>query len=236
VHSGAFGACLMLEPARVAECVAAMRAAVTIPVTVKMRIGVVTGSGAAAREAIARYTEEDERALLGFVEAVSSAGAAAVIVHARKAVLGGLSPKENREIPPLRPDAVRRVKEQFPQLPVILNGGLRQVDAVREALTWCDGVMLGREAYHRPWLLVELRAALDGEADGAPDREALLRRMADYAARELARGERLPGITRHMLGLYAGEPGAREFRRRLSEGARDPQARADLLCRVVPAK
>ncbi|HEY4340538.1 MAG TPA: tRNA dihydrouridine(20/20a) synthase DusA [Steroidobacteraceae bacterium] len=237
VHSGAFGACLMLEPARVAACVAAMRAAVSVPVTVKMRIGVVTGHGAAAREAIARYDEEDERALMGFVAAVADAGAAAVIVHARKAVLGGLSPKENREVPPLRHDVVRSVKERFAQLPVILNGGLREVGSVVEALSWCDGVMLGREAYHRPWLLVELQEALTGlRPCGAPDRAALLARMAQYAARELAQGERLPGITRHMLGLYAGEPGAREFRRRLSEGSRDPQAGADLLCRVVPAK
>jgi tRNA-dihydrouridine synthase A len=237
VHSGAFGACLMLEPALVAECVAAMRAAVDIPVTVKMRIGVVVGHGAAAREAIGRYTQDDERALLDFVAAVSSAGAAAVIVHARKAVLGGLSPKENREVPPLRHDIVRTVKERFPQLPVILNGGLREVGPVVDALSWCDGVMLGREAYHRPWLLVELHAALAGGAPGGvPDRAALLARMADYAARELARGERLPSITRHMLGLYAGEPGAREFRRRLSEGARDPQADAALLNRAAPAK
>jgi tRNA-dihydrouridine synthase A len=237
VHSGAFGACLMLEPALVAECVAAMCAAVDIPVTVKMRIGVVVGHGAAAREAIGRYTQDDERALLDFVAAVGSAGAAAVIVHARKAVLGGLSPKENREVPPLRHDIVRTVKERFPQLPVILNGGLREVGPVVEALSWCDGVMLGREAYHRPWLLVELHAALAGGAPGrAPDRAALLARMADYAARELARGERLPSITRHMLGLYAGEPGAREFRRRLSEGARDPQADAALLCRAASAK
>ncbi|HEX3837530.1 MAG TPA: tRNA dihydrouridine(20/20a) synthase DusA [Steroidobacteraceae bacterium] len=235
VHSGAFGACLMLEPARVAECVAAMRAAVSIPVTVKMRIGVVAGHGAVAREAISRYTEYDARALLGFVEAVRNAGAAAVIVHARKAVLGGLSPKENREIPPLRHDAVRTVKERFPQLPLILNGGLREVGSVLDALSWCDGVMLGREAYHRPWLLVELRAALGGAEGGVPDREALLHRMAQYAGRELARGERLPSITRHMLGLYAGEPGAREFRRQLSEGSRGPQASADLLHRVVPA-
>lgn len=237
VHSGTFGACLMLEPARVADCVAAIRAAVSIPVTVKMRIGVVVGHDAPARATMAQFTAMDAQALMDFVGAVSGAGAAAVIVHARKAVLGGLSPKENREVPPLRHDIVRSVKERFPQLPVILNGGLRHVGSVVEALSWCDGVMLGREAYHRPWLLVELRAALDAHhAGGAPDRAALLARMADYAARELARGERLPSITRHLLGLYAGEPGGREFRRRLSEGAREPQASADLLCRVAPAK
>jgi tRNA-dihydrouridine synthase A len=235
VHSGAFGACLMLEPQRVADCVAAMVDAVSIPVTVKMRIGVVVGRGAGSRAAIAQYTEADAEALLGFVAAVRAAGTAAIIVHARKAVLGALSPKQNREVPPLRYDVVRQVREQFPQLPVILNGGLRQPDAIVEALSWCDGVMLGREAYHRPWLLVELHAALGGRQGRDPDRGALLARMADYATRELARGERLPSITRHMLGLFAGEPGAREYRRLLSEGAREPQAGAQLLLRAAAA-
>jgi tRNA-dihydrouridine synthase A len=236
VHSGAFGACLMLEPARVAEGVAAMHAAVGLPITVKMRIGVVTGHGAAAREAIARYSDEDAAALMGFVAAVRDAGAAAVIVHARKAVLGGLSPKENREVPPLRYEVVRAVKEHYPGLPVILNGGLRQARPVLEALSSFDGVMLGREAYHRPWLLRELQTALTANRAGPePDRAQLLDRMARYAARELARGERLPSITRHMLGLYAGEPGAREFRRVLSDGAREPGAGADLLRRAAPS-
>jgi tRNA-dihydrouridine synthase A len=226
---------LMLEPRRVADCVAAMCAAVSIPVTVKMRIGVVAGQGAAVRQTIAQYTEADTEALLNFVTAVSAEGAAAIMVHARKAVLGGLSPKENREVPPLRYDVVRIVKERFPQLPVILNGGLRQVEPILEALSWCDGVMLGREAYHRPWLLVELHAALGGTRPcRTPERAALLDRMAAYADRELAHGERLPSITRHVLGLYAGEPGAREFRRRVSEGARDPAAGANLLRRAAP--
>jgi tRNA-dihydrouridine synthase A len=234
VHSGAFGACLMLEPERVAECVAAMCAAVSIPVTVKMRIGVVVGRGAEAHAAIAQFTTADADALMGFTAGVRAAGAAAVIVHARKAVLGGLSPKENREVPPLRYAVVRAVKAQFPGLPVILNGGLREVAGVLEALTWCDGVMLGREAYHRPWLLTQLHAALGGRG-GASDRRAVLERMAEYAGRELARGERLPSITRHMLGLYAGEPGAREYRRALSEGARVPGAGPELLRQVPPS-
>jgi tRNA-dihydrouridine synthase A len=232
VHSGAFGACLMLEPGRVAACVAAMRAAVSIPVTVKMRIGVVAGHGPEAQLALAQYTDADAEALLGFVAQVRAAGAAAVIVHARKAVLGGLSPKENREVPPLRYAAVRAVKEQFPELPVVLNGGLREVAGAIEALTWCDGVMLGREAYHRPWLLTQLHTALGGRG-GALDRLAVLDRMAEYAGRELARGERLPSITRHMLGLYAGEPGAREYRRLLSEGSRAPGAGPELLRRAA---
>ncbi len=236
VHSGAFGACLMLEPQRVADCVAAMAAVVSIPVTVKMRIGVVVGHGADARAAIAQYTDADAEALRNFIAAVRAAGAAAIIVHARKAVLGGLSPKENRDVPPLRYDVVRAVRAEFPQLPLILNGGLRRPEAVVEALSWCDGVMLGREAYHRPWLLAELHAALGaGHANGVPDRVALMARMADYVARELAGGERLPSITRHMLGLFAGEPGAREYRRLLSEGARARQAGPELLRRAAAA-
>jgi tRNA-dihydrouridine synthase A len=233
VHSGAFGACLMLEPSRVAECVAAMRAAVSVPVTVKMRIGVVAGDAAEARAAITQYTAADAEALMGFVAQVRAAGATAVIVHARKAVLGGLSPKENRDVPPLRYAVVKALKEQYPGLPVILNGGLREVASVLEALSWCDGVMLGREAYHRPWLLTQLHAALGGRG-GAINRPAVLERMADYARRELARGERLPSITRHMLGLYAGEPGAREYRRLLSEGARAPGAGPELLRQAAP--
>jgi len=159
VSSGAFGACLMLEPARVADCVAAMRAAVTIPVTVKMRVGVITASGKAAREAVSAFTEADFEALHAFVTGIRAAGCEVAIVHARKAVLGGLSPKDNREIPPLRYDVVRRLKQEFPEYPFIVNGGFRDADAVRGALGWSDGVMLGREAYHRPFVLVEPSAS-----------------------------------------------------------------------------
>jgi len=235
VASGAFGACLMREPARVAECVAGMRAVVRLPVTVKMRIGVAS---AGAREAMGRVTQFDDRdfaALCRFVEAISAAGCAVAIVHARQAVLGGFSPKDNREIPPLRYDVVRRLKGAFPQLPLIVNGGLREPRAILEALTWCDGVMLGREAYHRPFVLAELQRALHPAAMAVPTREALLERMQRYAARELARGGRLAPIVRHMLGLYAGEPGARQYRRALSEGARAANAGAELLGRVMPA-
>ena len=235
VASGAFGACLMREPERVAECVAAMRAVVRLPVTVKLRIGVVTADSRGARAAVAGYTEEDFAALCGFVGQVVAAGCQAVIVHARKAVLGGLSPKDNREIPPLHYDVVRRLKHEFAGLPIVLNGGLRAPAAVLEALTWCDGVMLGREAYHRPFVLAELQRAL---APGAPtpDREALIERMTRYSRREIAAGERLSAITRHMLGLYSGEPGAREYRRALSEGARLPGAGVELLRRAMPTE
>ena len=232
VSSGAFGACLMREPERVADCVAAMKAAVRLPVTVKMRIGVVEGKQKDTHAAISQVSDEDVDHLRGFITRIRSAGCDAAIVHARKAVLGGLSPKENREVPPLRYDVVREIKRAFATLPVIVNGGFKDAKSTRDALTWSDGVMLGREAYHRPMLLAELE-----QLDGAelPSREALLDRMARYAAREMSRGERLASITRHMLGLYAGEPGARDYRRTLSEGARAAGADADLIRRAAPA-
>jgi len=231
VHSGAFGACLMLRPKLVAEGVAAMREAVDVPVTVKLRIGVVeageSGDGMtrrqSAREAAARFGRAEQEALDEFVDGIVTAGCDAVIVHARKAVLGAWSPRDNREIPPLRYDVVQGIQARISPLPVILNGGLRTAAQVESELSWVDGVMLGREAYHRPMLLAELSGA------SAPTRLQLLERMTQYARREMARGERLSWITRHMLGLYAGQPGAKEFRRRLSEGARTPDASAGLL-------
>ena len=230
VASGAFGACLMREPARVADCVAAMKAAVRIPVTVKMRIGVVSGTRQEARGALSKFDESDFEALHGFVSQVRDAGCEVAIVHARKAVLGGLSPKDNREVPPLRYDVVRRLKQHFAGLPVIVNGGFRTAASALETLTWCDGVMLGREAYHRPYVLSELQRTLDGaESFEAPSPWAMLERMEAYARRQLAQGDRLSVITRHMLGLYAGEPGARDYRRLLSEGARAPGAGPQLL-------
>jgi len=240
VHSGAFGACLMLKPRLVAECVAAMRAVVKIPVTVKLRIGVVDaselgGEGMSRREsaraAAARFGDPERSSLEEFVDGIVAAGSDAVIVHARKAVLGAWSPADNREIPPLRYDVVRALQARVAPVPTILNGGLRTAAQVVSELRWADGVMLGREAYHRPMLLAEL-SARRGEL---PTRLELLERMAGYARRELARGERLSWIARHMLGLYAGMPGAKEFRRRLSEGARDPAAGAELLLQAGEA-
>jgi tRNA-dihydrouridine synthase A len=235
VASGSFGACLMLKPALVAECIAAMAASVRVPVTVKMRIGTITARGREARAAVAQFGEEEFEKLCHFVAAVHAAGAQAAIVHARQAVLGGLSPKDNREVPPLHYDVVRRLKLCFPTLPVIVNGGLRTTAAVHEALGWCDGVMLGREAYHRPFLLAELQQLLHPTGGPAPSREAQLERMESYARRELAAGARLAAITRHMLGLYNGQPGAREYRRTLSEGARGVHAGPELLRRSIPA-
>ncbi len=236
VSSGSFGACLMLAPERVAECVAAMKASVRIPVTVKMRIGVVEGRKREAAAAVSQVSDEDVAQLHRFVTLIRDAGCEVAIVHARKAVLGGLSPKDNREVPSLRYDVVRDLKRQFPALPMIVNGGFHNVPGVLDALTWCDGVMLGREAYHRPFVLAELERALNPQGEGGSiSRQAMLDRMARYASRELARGERLSAITRHMLGLYSGEPGAREYRRMLSEGARAADAGPELIRGAAPA-
>jgi tRNA-dihydrouridine synthase A len=245
VHSGAFGACLMKKPSLVADCVAAMKNAVTIPVTVKLRIGVVEGnelggaeSGSegmsrreSAREAAARFGFAEQAALDEFVSGIVAAGCDAIVVHARKAVLGAWSPRDNREIPPLRYDVVQELKRRYAPVPVILNGGLRTPEQVDRELAWADGVMLGREAYHRPILLSEV-SPVEG---AAIDRMAMLERMTKYARREMARGERLSWITRHMLGLYSGLPGAKEFRRQLSEGARELDAQADLLMKAGEA-
>ena len=225
VAAGAFGACLMLEPARVADCVAAMRAAVRVPVTVKLRIGVVDRAvqgGTRAAGAMAQFDAQDQEELHAFCLQVIAAGASALIVHARKAVLGGLSPHENRTVPPLRFDVVAQLREQLQgAVPVILNGGLRTVAATCEALTRSDGVMIGREAYHRPWLLAELQQALfPGDAWQPPDEAAVIEAMAAYAQRECAAGTPLTVITRHMLGLRSGRPGARELRQLLTAEAR----------------
>jgi tRNA-dihydrouridine synthase A len=221
VHAGAFGACLMTVPAQVAECVAAMRAAVAVPVTVKMRIGVIDRvAGRPMRERLASYDEHDYAQLQAFTSAVSAAGCEIFIVHARQAVLGGLSPKENRDVPPLRPQIVRRLAAEFPDSRFILNGGLRTAAQAIEPLDWCDGIMLGREAYHRPYLLTELHQRILADGWQRPRESELLERMSAYAERELTAGTPLAAITRHMFGLYAGQPGARSYRQCLSEGAR----------------
>jgi tRNA-dihydrouridine synthase A len=200
-----------------------------------MRVGVITATGKTARQAASGFDEADFEALHEFVRHIHDAGCQVAIVHARKAVLGGLSPKDNREIPPLRYDVVKRLKQSFPGLPFIVNGGFRDVSSVREALSWSDGVMLGREAYHRPFVVAELEHVLHPDSPKTPSREELLDRMARYAERALARGDRLSAITRHMLGLYGGEPGAREYRRTLSEGSRMPEAGPELFRRAIPA-
>ena len=210
VQSGRFGACLMAEPALVAEGVAAMIAAVSIPVTVKCRIGI--------------DAQEDYATFAGFIDTVALAGCRTFIIHARKAWLQGLSPKENREIPPLRYDWVYRLKRERPGLEVILNGGIRSLGEAQVHLVEVDGVMLGREAYHNPWLLAEVDRTLYGDVRPLADRQAIARAMLPYIEDQLARGVYLKHITRHMLGLFQGQPGARAWRRHLSENAHRPGA------------
>ena len=205
VQEGRFGACLMREPERVAASVRAMRRATSLPVTVKSRIGV--------------DDSEEYEFLRRFVDTVAQAGCTTFVVHARKAWLKGLSPKENREIPPLRYEIVYRLKQELPQLTVILNGGVKTLDECEQHLRQVDGVMLGREAYENPYLLAQVDHRLFGETAPTPGRAEVMARLREYAARELAAGAQLGHITRHILGLFRGLPGGRAFRRALSEGA-----------------
>ena len=219
VQSGRFGACLMREPELVADCVAAMRAAVDVPVTVKCRIGV--------------DEQEPREALFGLVERVVAAGAAAVVVHARKAWLQGLSPKDNRSIPPLDYPLVYELKRAYPDLPVALNGGLADLDAAQAALRQVDGVMFGRAAYQNPELLLDVDPRLFGEPAPHPDAFAAVEALEPYIARELQAGARLHDITRHMLGLFAGRPGARLYRRCLATEAVRSDAGLETLRKAV---
>jgi tRNA-dihydrouridine synthase A len=203
VQRGAFGACLMNEPQLVADCVKAMRDAVSVPVTVKHRIGVDAA--------------EDYTFVRDFVGTVADAGCEVFIVHARNAILKGLSPKENREIPPLKYDYAYRLKRDFPALEIIVNGGIKTLDEVDAHLLHVDGVMLGREAYHNPYVLAEVDARFYGASVPAPTREQVETGLIDYCAAELARGTFLGAITRHALGLYRGVAGARGWRRVLSD-------------------
>ncbi len=219
VQQGRFGACLMAEPGLVAECAAAMIEAVKIPVTVKCRIGL---NG--------RY---DYGFLERFIRVVSSAGVCVFVVHARSAYLQGLNPKQNRDIPPLRYDIVQRLKREFPELTVVVNGGLQSVGQVRKWMPHFDGVMLGRRAYQEPWILAQLHEAFDMPGAAAPNREAVVTQYAEYAQRMQRQGHRLPLMVRHILGLYSGQPGARAWRRFLSEEARQPGASANVLLHSI---
>ena len=215
VQSATFGACLMASPQLVGDCVRAMRDAVSLPVTVKCRIGI--------------DDHDDYEFLHTFVSTIAAAGCATVIVHARKAVLKGLSPKENREVPPLVYERAWWVKRDFPALTVIVNGGLRTVPQVAAQLEHVDGVMLGREAYHNPYLLPALHCAVHADGFEMPHPESIARSMRLYAEREMKTGTPLRSITRHMMGLLAGRNGARAWRRALSEGVSRPDARPALM-------
>jgi len=215
VQEGRFGACLMAEPALVADCVSAMKASGEVPITVKCRVGI--------------DDQDPEESLFAFTAAVKSAKADALIVHARKAWLKGLSPRENRDIPPLDYALVRRVKDAHPDLPIILNGGLTSIEQARTEVEGLDGVMMGRSAYQDPWRLLQV----DPEFFGAPapfkSAEDALIALMPYLDRELAKGARLNSITRHVLGLFNGVPGARTFRRHLATEAIKPGAGASVL-------
>jgi tRNA-dihydrouridine synthase A len=220
VQSGRFGACLMGEPELVAECVLAMRRAVSVPVTVKCRIGI---------EPMPFDAEDEYSFLTKFIATVHDAGCTVFVVHARLAVLKGLSPKENREIPPLKYEVARRLREHFPALEFVVNGGVRTVADVRQHLKDFNGAMIGREAYQNPYLLADLHRAVVDPSWSPPKREEIIEKYAAYAHARVAEGHRLRNIVRHAQGLYAGLPHVRSWRRFLSEQAASPAANADLL-------
>ncbi|BCH32322.1 tRNA-dihydrouridine(20/20a) synthase [Mesorhizobium sp. L-8-10] len=220
VQSGTFGACLMRTPDLVGACVAAMKGVAAIPVTVKCRLGV---------------DEQDTETALGeMARTVFAAGADALWVHARKAWLEGLSPKENRDIPPLDYPRVYRLKQEYPNRLIGINGGIQSLDETVRHLEHVDGVMLGRAAYHTPGVLANADALLWGD-DGRADLAGIIDAMADYAARHIAHGGRLAHVTRHMTGLFNGFPGARRFRQILSTDATRPGAGPDVLFRAFEA-
>jgi tRNA-dihydrouridine synthase A len=218
VQSGQFGACLMANPDIVAACYRAMSDKVDIPVTIKTRIGI--------------DDQDSYEFLKRFVDTLVAAGCRTFVVHARIAVLDGLSPKENRTVPPLNYERVYRLKQDYPDLQIILNGGIKTLQQVDEVLNHVDGVMIGREAYHNPYFLAELENHLRPEWS-LPQRAAVVGQMIPYIERELAAGERLSRITRHMSGLFLGQPGARAWRRFLSENANLESAGAEVVIRAL---
>ena len=215
VQEGRFGACLMRHPEVVADGIAAMRDRVKIPVTVKHRMGV---------DELDRYED-----VARFVEAVAATGCEVFIVHARKAWLQGLSPKQNREVPPLRYADVYRLKRDFPHLRVEINGGITTLDEALDHLDHVDGVMLGRSAYHDPFLLAAVDTRVFGDLSTVPTRAEVVESLLPYLERHLAQGGRVHHVTRHLLGLFHGQPGARRWRRHLSEQAHHPGADTEVL-------
>jgi tRNA-dihydrouridine synthase A len=219
VQNGRFGACLMAEPLLVADCVRAMKLAVNIPVTVKTRIGIDERDS---------YSE-----LSRFIEAQIDAGCDHFIIHARKAWLQGLSPKENREVPPLRYEVVRRLKQDYPQQSFSLNGGILSMEQAMQQLQEVDGVMIGRAAYHNPWMLAHADQLIFADPQPPPTRHQLLEALLPYVEQELQQGVALNHITRHILGLFHGCPGARGWRRLISEQVHRPGAGPELIHRAA---
>jgi tRNA-dihydrouridine synthase A len=221
VQEGRFGACLMAEPQLVAECVTAMREAVKIPVTVKCRIGI--------------DDQDENKGLDRFVERVAATGCNTFIIHARKAWLKGLSPKENREIPPLNYARVHQLKADFPHLGIILNGGLATLESATAEMQNLDGVMLGRAAYHTPWLLADVDRLFFDAPSPVSDRFAAVNNMLPYIQQQLHQGIGLSKMTRHMLGLFHGQPGGRHWRQIISEQGHVPGAGIEVLRRALDA-
>ena len=219
VQSGRFGACLMAAPELVAECVAAMKETTHLPVTVKHRIGI--------------DDQDSYEHLIQFVDQVSSAGCTTFIVHARKAWLQGLSPKENREIPPLNYDTVYRLKRDFPELEVIINGGITDLEQTAYHLQQVDGVMIGREAYHNPWILAPADRLVFGSQAQPGSRHQVIEKLLLLVERECSNGVPVTRFTRHILGLFHGQPGAKKWRRMLSENAHKPGAGPELIRRAL---
>ncbi|MDD9894644.1 MAG: tRNA dihydrouridine(20/20a) synthase DusA, partial [Gammaproteobacteria bacterium] len=215
VQSGAFGACLMANPPLVADCIAAMLDVVSIPVTVKSRIGI--------------DEMDSEPELMTFIETIAAKKCSTFIIHARKAILSGLSPKENREIPPLNYDRVFNVKQNFPELEVIINGGITSLDMAAEFLKVVDGVMLGREAYQNPFILHAVDHLFFNKDQSKKSRIDYLRDYFPYIEKELSLGTPLKHISRHLLGLFKGQKGGKQFRRYLSEHSHKPNAGMDVL-------
>lgn len=215
VQNGKIGACLMAEPELLAECVARMKDSVNIPVTVKSRIGI---------DNMDSYEE-----LADFITKVSSAGCSSFILHARIAILKGLSPKQNREVPPLNYQRVYDIKRNFPDLEIVINGGIKNLEEAHEHLKHVDGVMLGREAYQHPYILSAVDQTFFNDHHQIPDRLNILKHFLPYVAKELEQGTALRHITRHILGLFQSQPGGKKFRRYLSENAYKPGADLSVL-------
>jgi tRNA-dihydrouridine synthase A len=219
VKSGRFGACLMGEPQLVADCVAAMRAQVDIPVTVKCRIGI--------------DNQDSYEELQHFIQTVAAAGCDVFVMHARKAWLNGLSPRQNREIPPLRYDVVRLIKQDFPALTIVINGGIKTVEEIAEHLQYVDGVMIGREAYSNPYLLAAIQERFFSRAIDLTSREQIIEKFMPYIEEQLRNNVRLSSITRHIIGLFQGEKGGRRWRRYLSENAHKRGAEASVVTEAL---
>ena len=219
VQSGAFGACLMANPPLVASCIAGMRKSVSVPVTVKCRIGI--------------DDRDSEGDLIDFVRVVAGAGCKIFIIHARKAILSGLSPKENRQVPPLNYERVYAIKALFPELDIVLNGGVTSLDTAEEMLQTVDGVMLGREAYQNPYLLHGVDSRLFGEIKADKNRLQYIYQYLPYIEQQLAQGTPLQHMSRHLLGLFRGQKGGKQYRRHLSENSYRKDAGIEVLLDAI---